>query len=59
MTPSETSCEKNIFSAFFFNFNVCVEEDFLITEMGVSNEVKNVIPLKFLRKIKNIFFFLL
>jgi hypothetical protein len=27
----------------------------LITEMGVSNEAKNVIPLKFLRKIKNFF----
>jgi hypothetical protein len=26
--------------------------------MGVSDEAKNVIPLKFLRKIKNIFFFL-
>jgi hypothetical protein len=25
----------------------------LITEMGVSDEAKNVIPLKFLRKIKN------
>jgi hypothetical protein len=25
--------------------------------MGVSDEAKNVIPLKFLRKIKNIFFF--
>jgi hypothetical protein len=25
--------------------------------MGVSNEAKNVIPLKFLRKIKNQFFF--
>jgi hypothetical protein len=25
--------------------------------MGVSNEAKNVIPLKFLRKIKNNFFF--
>jgi hypothetical protein len=25
---------------------------FLITEMGVSNETKSVIPLKFLRKIK-------
>jgi hypothetical protein len=24
--------------------------------MGVSDEAKNVIPLKFLRKIKNIFF---
>jgi hypothetical protein len=29
------------------------EKDFLITEMGVSNEAKNVIPVKFLRKIKN------
>jgi hypothetical protein len=28
----------------------------LITEMGVSNEAKNDIPLKFLRKIKNNFF---
>jgi hypothetical protein len=27
--------------------------DILITEMGVSNEAKNVIPLKFLCKIKN------
>jgi hypothetical protein len=25
--------------------------------MGVSDEAKNVIPLKFLRKIKNIYFF--
>jgi hypothetical protein len=25
--------------------------------MGVSDETKNVIPLKFLRKIENIFFF--
>jgi hypothetical protein len=32
---------------------LCVEKDFLITEMGVSDEAKNVIPLKFLRKIKN------
>jgi hypothetical protein len=31
----------------------------LITEMGVSNEAKKVIPLKFLRKIKNNFVFLL
>jgi hypothetical protein len=29
----------------------------LITEMGVLDEAKNVIPLKFLRKIKNNFFF--
>jgi hypothetical protein len=28
----------------------------LITEMGVSNEAKSVIPLKFLRKIKKKFF---
>jgi hypothetical protein len=27
--------------------------DVIITEMGVSNAAKNVIPLKFLRKIKN------
>jgi hypothetical protein len=40
-------------SAFFF------EKDILITEMGVSSEAKNVIPLKFLRKIKNNFFLLL
>jgi hypothetical protein len=33
------------------------KKDFLITEMGVSDEAKNVIPLKFLRKIKNKFFF--
>jgi hypothetical protein len=30
---------------------VCVEENFLITEMGVLNEAKNVTPLKFLLKI--------
>jgi hypothetical protein len=35
------------------------KKDFLITEMGVSDEAKNVIPLKFLRKIKNNFFSLL
>jgi hypothetical protein len=29
-----------------------VEKDFLITEMGVSDEAKNVIPLKLSRKIK-------
>jgi hypothetical protein len=47
------------FFCIFFDFNVvflCVEKDFLTTEMGVSNEAKNVIPLKFLRKIKNNFF---
>jgi hypothetical protein len=37
----------------------CVEEDFLIIEMGVSNKAKIVIPLKFLRKIKKKIFFLL
>jgi hypothetical protein len=30
--------------------------EILITEMVVSNEAKNVIPLKFLRQIKNFFF---
>jgi hypothetical protein len=48
--------KKNVkhFFCIFFYFNVKsdVEEDFLITEMGVSNEATNVIPLKFLRKIK-------
>jgi hypothetical protein len=34
-----------------------IHTEILITEMGVSNEAKNVIPLKFLRKIENIFFF--
>jgi hypothetical protein len=34
---------------------VCPRIEFT-TEMGVSDEAKNVIPLKFLRKIKNIFF---
>jgi hypothetical protein len=47
----------NIFFCIFFDFNV--EKDFLITEMGVSDEAKNIIPLKFLRKIKNFIFFLL
>jgi hypothetical protein len=42
---------------FFCIFFLCVEKDFLITEMGVSDEAKNVIPLKFLRKIKNKNFF--
>jgi hypothetical protein len=45
--------KENIFSAFSFLFFFCFEKDFLITEMGVSDEAKNVIPLKFLRKIKN------
>jgi hypothetical protein len=35
----------------------CVNTEILITEMGVSDEAKNVIPLKFLRKTKNNFFF--
>jgi hypothetical protein len=35
-----------------------INTEILITEMGVSNEGKNVIPLKFLRKIKNFFFLL-
>jgi hypothetical protein len=33
-----------------------ITTEILITEMGVSNEAKNVIPLKFLRKIKFFFF---
>jgi hypothetical protein len=33
-----------------------INTEILITEMGVSNEAKNVIPLKFLRKLKNFFF---
>jgi hypothetical protein len=33
-----------------------VNTEILITEMEVSNQAKNVIPLKFLRKIKNTFF---
>jgi hypothetical protein len=40
---------KHFFCIFFY-FNIvflCVDEDFLITEMGGSNEAKNVIPLKF------------
>jgi hypothetical protein len=36
----------------------CINTEILITEMGVSDEAKNVIPLKFLRKIKKLFFFL-
>jgi hypothetical protein len=36
-----------------------INTEILITEIGVSNEAKNVIPLKFLRKIKTIVFFLL
>jgi hypothetical protein len=31
----------------------CINTEILITEMGVSDEAKNVIPLKFLHKIKN------
>jgi hypothetical protein len=30
-----------------------IKTKILITEMGVSKEAKNVIPVKFLRKIKN------
>jgi hypothetical protein len=30
-----------------------INTEILITEMEVSNEAKNVIPLKFLRKIEN------
>jgi hypothetical protein len=33
-----------------------INMEILITEMVVSNEAKNVIPLKFLRKIKKIVF---
>jgi hypothetical protein len=50
---------KHFFLHFFILMFLCVEEIFLITEMGVSNEAKNVIPLKFSRKIKNKNFFLL
>jgi hypothetical protein len=32
---------------------LCVEKEFLMPEMGVSKEAKNVIPLKFLCKIGN------
>jgi hypothetical protein len=32
----------------------CINTEILITEMGVSDEAKNVIPLKFLHKIKNL-----
>jgi hypothetical protein len=49
----ESIIEKHFF-CIFSDFNVvffCVEKDFLITEMGVSDEAKNVIPLEFLRKI--------
>jgi hypothetical protein len=35
----------------------CINTEILVMEMGVSDETKNVIPLKFLRKIKNKFFF--
>jgi hypothetical protein len=42
----------------FFNLRIqCINTEILITEMGVSDEAKNVIPLKFLHKIKNQFFF--
>jgi hypothetical protein len=34
-----------------------ITTEILITEMGVSNEAKNVIPLKFLRQIQNKYFF--
>jgi hypothetical protein len=34
----------------------CINTEILIAEMGVSDESKNVIPLKFLRKIKTFFF---
>jgi hypothetical protein len=34
-----------------------INTEILITEMRVSNEANNVIRLKFLRKIKNKFFF--
>jgi hypothetical protein len=33
-----------------------INTEILITEMEVSNETKNIIPLKFLRKIKKFFF---
>jgi hypothetical protein len=35
----------------------CINTEILMTEMGVSDEAKNVIPLKFLRKLKSNFFF--
>jgi hypothetical protein len=35
--------------------NTIHNTEILITEMGVLDEAKNVIPLKFLRKIKNFF----
>jgi hypothetical protein len=38
---------------FFCIFFYFVEEDSLISEMGVSNEVKNVISLNFLRIMRN------
>jgi hypothetical protein len=34
----------------------CINTEILMTEMGVSDEAKNVIPLKFLRKLKSNFF---
>jgi hypothetical protein len=35
----------------------CINTEILITEIRVSDEAKNVIPLKFLHKIKNTNFF--
>jgi hypothetical protein len=32
-----------------------INTEIIVTEMGVSNEAKNIIPLKFLRKTKNFF----
>jgi hypothetical protein len=42
----------NAFILYYVNQSIIL----LITEMGVSNEAKSVIPLKLLRKIKNNFF---
>jgi hypothetical protein len=47
-----TSCYKER-----VNFENTLYTEILITEMGISNEAKNVIPLNFLRKIKNIYIF--
>jgi hypothetical protein len=33
----------------------CINTEISITEIGVSDEAKNVTPLKFLRKNKNVF----
>jgi hypothetical protein len=53
LSKNQANCNK-IYNIKNVNLRIqCINTEILITEMGLSDEAKNVIPLKFLRTIKN------